>query len=105
MLASNAGGGDLEREDKGLFENRIHMVMPCTVHQKRMNYEGTRQCSGVATVEIGDICHRVSDSGQDPKGLGWWSWIKLQGKLLGRGEETSKDGSEERDAHKDCHRV
>ena len=48
-----------------------------------MNVEGTQQYGGVVTVAIGETCHRVADSGQDPKGLGRWSWIKLQGQLLG----------------------
>ena len=69
----------------GIFENGLHTALAYNAHQKWTNYEGTRQYGGVVTVAIGDACHRASDSGQDTTGLGRWSWVKLQGKLLGQG--------------------
>jgi hypothetical protein len=77
------------------FEGGIHSTLAYNIHERRTNTEGSRQWGGVDTFAIGDMCSRVKESGQDPSGLGRWSWIRLAGKLLGRQELETFDNQSE----------
>ena len=76
---------------RGKFEDGVHSSLAFNLHEKRSSLEGSHQYGGTGTFVIGQMSHRVRDSGQDPSGLGRWSWIRLAGRLVGRSQHQKGD--------------
>ena len=57
------------------------------LHQDRSSTTGSVQYGGCAAAVLGRVAHANPSSGQDPFGLGRWSWIRIRGRMINRTED------------------
>jgi len=70
------------------------------IHEDRASTPGSTQSGGCAAAVLGKVAHFNPTSGQDPSGLGRWTWIRIRGRMIHQEELDdweAEEGGEEGD--------
>ena len=73
--------GSLDARDQWYHRVRGHLPVKSSLANNKHQVATTRkQFGGVAVCVLGDSVHKVRSKGNDPTGLGRWTWALLEGK-------------------------